>query len=313
MFKIIVEHLDFSISIIAYTPKAETHLRHFIQNLPRGYRLVDKTEPSWRLILITSDFSPLKAADLLSETEKKLWTGYQQIWNSLDSIRKGDALINLDNPNQEEGKFVFVQLVPKNISKKKESALLANFLLSLNKRWMLKTGALPVHASAISYKNRGYLFTGPSGAGKTTIALLSMDISDSILHDEKIFIIPENDSYKLLGSPDYNRRRWPRDYAEKKEIPEEGIPINPDHKVSLTAVFVLKQNIHDYLRPLSSLAVAHALITGYLDVSKNIKISVDNKHVIHSFCELSRHIPGYELNFRKSNDFFKVIDKHFPS
>ncbi len=311
MFQIIVEHIDFSISIVAYTAKAETHLRHFALNLPRGYILADNKDPSWRLVLITSDFSSLKATDFKDNSGKKIWSCYHQILNSLDSICKGDALINLDNPHPEETRVVFVQMVPQNISNKKESALLASFLLSLNKRWMLQAGAVPVHASAISYKNRGYLFTGPSGAGKTTIALLSMSISDSILHDEKIFIIPENDSYHLLGSPDYDHRRWPRDYAEKKEIPKEGIPIDPDHKVGLTAVFVLKQNIQDYLRPLSSLSIARALIAGYLEVSKNIKISVNNKQAIHTLCELSRRIPGYELNFRKSSSFYKLIDKQF--
>ncbi|MBD3385521.1 hypothetical protein GF407_11420 [candidate division KSB1 bacterium] len=313
MFMAVIGHFDFYISIAACTPKAEAYLRHFMLNLPRGYKLVDKTDVAWQLVLITPDFSPLHASDLRSDLRNKLWAGYHQIWKHMDSAWNGGTLISLDNGEINDGQSVFVQLVPENVTSKKESALLANLLLSLNKSWMLQTGALPVHASAVSYKNRGYLFTGPSGAGKTTIALLSMGISDSILHDEKIFVLPENGTYQLVGSPDYNRRRWPRDYQEKKEIPETGIPINPDHKVPLTAVFVLRQSTSDYLLPLSSRSLARALISGFLDVSKVLKTSVDTLHTIRSLCELARYIPGYELNFRKNSNFYKLIDKKFPA
>lgn len=74
---------------------------------------------------------------------------------------------------------------------------LANFLLE-------KYSTVLFHASSIKYNNNAYLFTAPSGTGKSThTALLKRLLEDKVeyINDDKPFIRLEGDSVIVYGSP----------------------------------------------------------------------------------------------------------------
>ena len=95
----------------------------------------------------------------------------------------------------------------------------ARFILSLPIENQLVTGeAINVHATAVVLGTRGFLFVGPSGAGKTTLALSCMTAA----HNDGLFAALVVDDQVLdlarttAGSSRAARRRsraWPRSAA----------------------------------------------------------------------------------------------------
>lgn len=62
--------------------------------------------------------------------------------------------------------------------------------------------ALLMHASCVSYKNQGIVFTASSGVGKTTQAELWAEHKGAkILNGDKVFLKRENDGIHAWGSP----------------------------------------------------------------------------------------------------------------
>jgi hypothetical protein len=76
--------------------------------------------------------------------------------------------------------------------------LLADLKLLLSDA-VISLGGVMLHASGVSYNNSGYLFTGPSGAGKTTIACALKDAF--IINDEVMILLPDADGITGHSSP----------------------------------------------------------------------------------------------------------------
>ncbi|MBD3422352.1 MAG: hypothetical protein GF398_19740 [Chitinivibrionales bacterium] len=74
--------------------------------------------------------------------------------------------------------------------------LVASIILTLR-------GGLPLHSSAVSRKNKAFLFLGPSGAGKSTISQL-LKGSWQVIDEEFNVIIRENVNYFVSTLPQAN-------------------------------------------------------------------------------------------------------------
>ncbi len=104
--------------------------------------------------------------------------------------------------------------------------------------------ALLMHASAISYKERGIVFTAPSGTGKTTQAELWQKYRNAvILNGDKVFLKQETDGIHAWGSP------WKGSsaYAENISVP-------------LKAIVVLEQAEENSIRKLNGLEMLEKVI-----------------------------------------------------
>ncbi|MEO1302477.1 MAG: hypothetical protein AAFV36_04775 [Myxococcota bacterium] len=84
---------------------------------------------------------------------------------------------------------------------------------SLATKLLLRDGVV-LHASAVVIDGRAYVFVGPSGAGKTTLARLLRD-DHTVLSDERIIVREFSDGYRVYGTP------WPSDLraAENSSAP----------------------------------------------------------------------------------------------
>ncbi|MBN2665346.1 MAG: hypothetical protein JXR67_02460 [Bacteroidales bacterium] len=60
-----------------------------------------------------------------------------------------------------------------------------------------------IHASGISYNGRGYLFSGVSGKGKTTMSLLWDNIGAQVIHDDRLIIRNTGGIYRMHNTPVY--------------------------------------------------------------------------------------------------------------
>jgi hypothetical protein len=66
------------------------------------------------------------------------------------------------------------------------------------------TGDIMIHASGMEYKGKGYLFSGVSGKGKSTMAGLWEDTGAKVIHDDRLIIRKTGTAYTMYNTPVYN-------------------------------------------------------------------------------------------------------------
>lgn len=171
-------------------------------------------------------------------------------------------------------------------------------ILSLASKWHVEHGGLCLHASAVADGEQGFLFLGPSEAGKTTISGLSSLIGHSSLGDDVNFIIKDGEnSYKLAAGPTLSGSTL--EHSLQRPI--------------LRGIFSLIQEEQDYLVPLPPMQVARLLAESLGQVPFYYDFSEKNVgKAFQTCCAIARKVPGYELHFRKSSDFWNVINEQFP-
>lgn len=167
------------------------------------------------------------------------------------------------------------------------AARLNDVLFSLSTWHHVDQGRCVLHAAGVVHMDFAYLFMGASGAGKSTVATLSHALGYTIIHDDHVAIYPDQTGSYLVTdiSP--------------------SIPGN-----SLKSIFFLIQDTTDRLTPVSTLATAKGLLNGFLDiVSEHILSDQMLRYAFAFSANIARRVPGYELHFRKSPDFWKLIDE----
>lgn len=65
-----------------------------------------------------------------------------------------------------------------------------------------RSGGILLHAAGIVKNAQAYLFTGHSGSGKTTIALVSEDAS--VLNDDLVMLLKNENKWLVYGTPFWN-------------------------------------------------------------------------------------------------------------
>jgi hypothetical protein len=149
----------------------------------------------------------------------------------------------------------------------------------------------PLHASSVIHRNRSYLFTGPSDAGKSTVASLSQELGAELLDEDQILLRHESDG-RFYGDG------W-------------GYQVKEGH-APIQAIFSLVQAPEDRLIRMPQVKAAHLLLERFHDVVR-LQLSPElHAQVFSQIAALARSVPMYELHFRKSPDFWKLIEAEFP-
>jgi hypothetical protein len=65
-------------------------------------------------------------------------------------------------------------------------------------------GDIMIHASGVNIDRQGYLFSGISGKGKTTLANLWDKSGARIIHDDRIILRNTSSGYRMYNTPVYN-------------------------------------------------------------------------------------------------------------
>lgn len=158
---------------------------------------------------------------------------------------------------------------------------------ALGIHWHVTRGGAVFHASGVEQNGKGYLFLGQSGAGKSTVASLSEQAQGTIVHDDQVMLGFEAGHY-LLAHPSSR--------------------ITPP----LRGIFLLKQSKEDCLVPLTPQATASGLGKSLLEYANGQDLYGPwVRQGFQNATAIARAIPGYELHFRKSPDFWKLIDEQF--
>ena len=122
--------------------------------------------------------------------------------------------------------------------------------LFLSMGWHLNHGSIFLHSAGVVHNEKGFLFLGKSGAGKSTVARLSSALGYPALGDDLNFVLYDENlkGYRLAACP--SPVVSPVGYAMERP--------------PLRLVLKLVQDKTDFLVPLKTEALARALFEAFL-------------------------------------------------
>lgn len=163
---------------------------------------------------------------------------------------------------------------------------LNSFLRFVYSLVLLKEPGFLVHASGLIKNEKGYIFPGKSGVGKTTITRLS---PGATLLSDDIPLVKIGDAPLIFGTPFWG------DLAvagEKTSAPLAGI------------YFPVKDK-KNYTERLKARQVFEKLLPNVVFFFKNAEFS---KQLFNLCFDLATKVPGYELHFLPDFSFWGCID-----
>jgi len=145
---------------------------------------------------------------------------------------------------------------------------------------------LLIHSSCLIEGSKAFLFAGHSGAGKSTVARLSMP--RPVLSDEATIVKPDADGTRIFNSP----------FRSDTDMP--GL----SGSYPLTAMHVLRQSLYNKRTPLGKTdAVLHIVKRIFFWAHD----PEETKKVFKMCKVLADRVPVYELYFQKNNTFWEEI------
>ena len=147
-----------------------------------------------------------------------------------------------------------------------------------------------MHACGIDWKDRGLLFLGESGAGKSTIAKMFQGKAQ-ILCDDRIIIRNHNGTFKIYGT-------W--SHGDIKEIANKGVP--------LQGIYILSKDVVSRVKAMNQKKeivknLFSCLIRPYVTVPWFQKIS-------ETISLIAGSASCYRLFFNRSGDIVRLLDKN---
>ena len=136
-------------------------------------------------------------------------------------------------------------------------------------------GDIMIHASGVCYKNHGYIFSGISGSGKSTMARL-WDISGvKTIHDDRLIVRKEGKGYMMYNTPVYN-----------DDEPKES---------RLDRIFIIEHGEENKIIPLREAESVSRIMANSIQHGWNAGIIAN---LLDSVSDLSAAVPVARLHFR---------------
>ncbi len=148
-------------------------------------------------------------------------------------------------------------------------------------------GGLLLHASGGIRGGRGYLFSGVSGAGKTTMARLAPpDVQ--LLTDEISYLRREARGFRVYGTP----------FAGELGIQGENV------SAPLAAIYLLEHGDENRLERVAEAEAARRLMRNVLFFAREADLV---SQVFSTVCEISRCVPVFRLQFVPDSRVWEMI------
>lgn len=152
-------------------------------------------------------------------------------------------------------------------------------------RLLLTRSAAMVHSSVVDDGGAGYLFTAPSGTGKSTMARIWQSCGATIINDDMLAV-------RLIGND-----------AVASNIPMPYY-IDTQRTASLRGIFLISQSKDNYIRPLRGTAAALRLLSN--SIYHPFERSTVAMH-IRTIEEITRRVPVFELGFRPDAHIVEAV------
>jgi hypothetical protein len=143
-----------------------------------------------------------------------------------------------------------------------------------------------LHAATVIRDGKAYIFTGRSGAGKSTVAALSPE--GSVLTDEISLLRREKGVWRAHGTPFWGEFKVA---GSNSSAPVAGI-------------FRLLQASENRVESLRPMAILRALLPNVLFFSTGAEA---NRQLLEILSQAVAEIDGYNLSFRKNSTFWEVL------
>lgn len=152
---------------------------------------------------------------------------------------------------------------------------------------LARTGGLLVHAASGVRNGKAFLFSGVSGAGKTTISSLAPPDA-TLLTDEISYLRRDDDRYIAYGTP----------FAGELARPGENV------RAPLAALYLLRQGPQNVIEPIKNIDAVRLLMENVLFFAHDSEL-VDM--VFESACDLVRRVPLRRLTFFPDSRVWDLI------
>ncbi len=152
---------------------------------------------------------------------------------------------------------------------------------------LAKEGGFLLHAASAVRNGRAFLFSGISGAGKTTIASLAPpDVS--LLTDEISYVVEKSGQYFAFGTP----------------FAGELARVGENLRAPIAEVFLLVQGNENKIEPLDAAVAARALLRNILFFAEDSGLV---NTVFESACEFVSRVPVRRLTFVPDAGVWELI------
>jgi len=84
-------------------------------------------------------------------------------------------------------------------------------------------GDIMIHASGINYGGHGYIFSGVSGKGKSTMSNLWENSGARVIHDDRLILRNTGGGYRMFNTPVYNNDEPRESVLDKIFLIEHGL------------------------------------------------------------------------------------------
>jgi hypothetical protein len=160
-------------------------------------------------------------------------------------------------------------------------------LLRIFLSWkLLEHQGFLLHAATVIRNGKAYIFTGRSGAGKTTVATLSPE--GSVLTDEISLLRREGGVWRAYGTPFWG------------EFKAAG----SNSSAPVAGIFRLLQAPENRVVPLRPMAILRTLLPNVLFFSAEQE---STRRLLEILSRAANEINGYNLSFRKNATFWEVL------
>ena len=170
------------------------------------------------------------------------------------------------------------------------TAQVDNFLRTVYAWLCVQNNALLLHSAGVIRDGFGYVFFGPSGAGKTTTSYLASRTAH-VVSDDLVIIQCDENGCTLYGVPFK---------GELSEAPRA------NQQAPLKGLFRLRQDTAHYLESVPHVKAVADLVAASPFIVRERKLSAQ----LMSVCsKIARNVPVQQLHFKRDDGFWKVIDE----
>jgi hypothetical protein len=141
-----------------------------------------------------------------------------------------------------------------------------------------------IHASGINLSGNGYLFSGISGRGKSTIAKLWENTGATVIHDDRLIIRNRGEGYRMFNTPVYNNDE-PRDS-------------------DLDRIFIIDHGVANNLVPVKGASAVSLVMTNCIQHNWDPGIIAG---LLDSVSNLCGTIPVFRLSFKPDSSIIDYI------
>ena len=153
-------------------------------------------------------------------------------------------------------------------------------------RLLVSEGVLVVHGATVEYEGMALLFTGHSGAGKSTMAAIAESAGARVLSDDRSIVTVREGTPTVWGTPWHGTHR-------------RGSP----DAIPLTAMFLLIQDIEDRAERVSAARATGELLVRLIHPGSR---PPDIERLLDGVAAVAERVPMAALHFRPTVSAFHV-------